>query len=77
MRPRLNEPFDLVGVDGNAFSVMGYVANCMRVVGKSQDDVKAYQKDAMSSDYSHLLAISVGMVDECEELRQQLVEDEK
>ena len=57
--------YDLVGVDGNAFCVMGYVARAMRAEGFSREEIKAYQDDAMSSDYSHLISVSVDMVDEC------------
>ena len=69
--------FNLVGKDGNAYAVMGYVIEAMKTAyrdarknsdeegmktfgGSAQD---AYQRDAMSSDYSHLLCVSVEMVD--------------
>ena len=55
--------YDLVGVDGNAFSVMGYVRKAMRQCGKKSDEIEAYTKDAMSSDYNHLLVVSCEMVD--------------
>lgn len=55
--------YDLVGVDGNAFCVMAYVVNSMKKEGKSQEEIDAYYKDAKSSDYNHLLAVSVEMVE--------------
>lgn len=57
------KPYDLVGVDGNAFSVMGYVSNAMRRSGFTKKEIDDYHNDAMSSDYNHLLAVSVEMVD--------------
>jgi hypothetical protein len=62
------EQFDLVGVDGNAFSVMGYVINAMRKCRLSKEDRDAYTKEAMSSDYDHLLSVSLDMVDKCNEI---------
>jgi len=57
--------YDLVGVDGNAFSIMGYVLGAMRRCKFTRDEMDAYKKDAMSSDYDHLLAVSVEMIDHC------------
>jgi len=55
--------YNLVGVNGNAFAVMGYVGNAMKKEGKSQEDVKKYYDDAQSGDYNNLLAVSSDMVD--------------
>jgi hypothetical protein len=55
--------YDLVGVDGNAFSVMGYVAKAMRQCRKPKAEIDAYYKDAMSADYNHLLAVSEEMTE--------------
>lgn len=59
--------FDLVGVDGNAFSIMGYVVNAMRKAKFTQEQIKDYQNEAMSSDYNNLLAVSVQRIDDCNE----------
>lgn len=59
--------FTLVGVDGNAYSVMGYVTNAMRQAGMSKEERDAYLKDAMSSDYNHLLVVSMEMIDKVNE----------
>ena len=59
--------YDLVGVDGNAYSVMGYVRNAMREQKFSQEEIDAYLKDAKSGDYNHLLCVSVEMIDKCNE----------
>ena len=58
-----NQKYTLVGIDGNAFSVMGYVSNCMRQEGMSRQDIENYRKEAMSGDYNNLLAVSQDMID--------------
>lgn len=59
--------FTLVGVDGNAYSVMGYVTNAMRQAGMSKEERDTYLKDAMSDDYNHLLVVSMEMIDKVNE----------
>ena len=46
--------YTLVGVDGNAFAIMGYVRSAMKSVKMTSQDIDAYTKDATSSDYDHL-----------------------
>ena len=67
----------LVGVDGNAFCIMGTVSGWMEetydlakqrsdeegMKSFNEDAVTAYTSNAMSSDYDHLLRVSVEMVD--------------
>ena len=57
--------FNLVGVDGNAFAVMGYVKEAMRESGFSKEDITSYMNDAKSSDYDHLLSVSIDMIEQC------------
>lgn len=59
--------FTLVGVDGNAYAVMGYVQRAMRTANMSKEDQDAYIKDAMSSDYNHLLCVSIDMIEKVNE----------
>ena len=59
--------YSLVGVDGNAYSIMAYVQSAMKDVGFSKEDIDAYLDDAMSSDYTHLLGVSVKMIHLCNE----------
>ena len=71
------KPYDLVGVDGNAFAVMGYVSNAMRRSGFTSKERDEYLADAQSDGYNHLLAVSVDMVEKVnEKLRQEGVLDE-
>lgn len=60
--------YTIVGVDGNAFAIMGYVIRAMKLEHKSQDEIDAYIRDAKSSDYTHLIAVSIDM---CEELNNK------
>lgn len=59
--------FTLVGVDGNAYAVMGYVQRAMRTANMSKEDQDAYIKDATSSDYNHLLCVSIDMIEKVNE----------
>ena len=60
--------YDLVGIDGNAFAVMDYVLKAMKECGMSKEEQSDYQTKAMSGDYNNLLAISVEMIDKCNEI---------
>ena len=60
--------YTLVGVDGNAFAIMGYVRTAMRRAGMSREDIDAYTKDATSSDYNHLLVVSCEMIDKVNQI---------
>lgn len=57
--------YTLVGVDGNAYAVMGYVSKAMRETGFSKDEIDRYHKAAMSGDYDNLLRVSVEQIDIC------------
>lgn len=76
------QKYDLVGVNGNAYCVMGYVSRAMREAYKEantpdydgqvdelamkefgKEAQSAYTKDATSSDYNHLLCVSMNMLD--------------
>lgn len=60
--------YDLVGVDGNAFAVMGYVLKAMQECKMSKEEQSDYQTKAMSGDYNNLLAVSIKMIDKCNEI---------
>ena len=46
----------LVGVNGNAFSVIGAFQQAAKKAGWPKDQIREVLDDAMSSDYDHLLA---------------------
>ena len=60
--------YTLVGVDGNAFAIMGYVRTAMKSAKMTKEDIDAYTKDATSSDYNHLLVVSCEMIDKVNEI---------
>ena len=60
--------FSLVGVNGNAYCIMGYVKNAMQTMKFSQEEIQQYFDCAMSDDYDNLLRVSVAMVKECNKL---------
>ena len=59
--------YDLVGINGNAYSIMGYVQKAMQEQNFSKEDINNYLSDAKSDDYNHLLQVSISMVDKCNE----------
>ena len=64
------EKYSLVGIDGNAFYVMGYVSKTLKREGLS-NLVDEYQKDAKSSDYNHLLVVSMKYIDMANKAAEQ------
>ncbi len=60
--------YNLVGIDGNAFCVMAYVVNAMRECKFSKAEREAYYNEATSSNYDHLLCVSIEMIDKCNEI---------
>lgn len=59
----MKERYTLVGVDGNAFAIMSYVLYAMKDEGFSKEERDEYLEDAKSSDYDHLLCVSVEYID--------------
>ena len=45
----------LVGEDGNAFAILGRVEKALRRAGVDRDERQAFQNEATSGDYDHLL----------------------
>jgi hypothetical protein len=65
--------YSLIGVNGNVFSIMGYVKKAMRKEGKSQADIDGYLEEATSGDYSKLVSVSSDVIDK---LNQETEEGE-
>ena len=65
------EKYDLVGVDGNAFSVMGYVRNALKETGL-RHLMNEYSDKAMSGDYNNLLSVSIEYLDKANEKAEEL-----
>jgi hypothetical protein len=47
---------ELVGIDGNAFALMGVFSKAARRQGTPKEEVDAVIKECMSGDYDHLLS---------------------
>ena len=62
-----DEQYSLVGVNGNAYAVMGYTAKAMRREGFSKDEVEKMHSEAIADDYDNLLRVCMGYIDECNE----------
>ena len=60
--------YTLIGINGNAYSIMGYVRDAMHDANMTNKDIDAYVKDATSSDYNHLVAVSCEMIDRVNEI---------
>ena len=57
---------DLVGLDGNAFSLMGAFQRNARRQGWSADEISTVINECMSGDYDHLLNILIAHTEEAE-----------
>lgn len=59
--------YTLVGVDGNAYAIMGYTQRAMRQSGFSKDEIDQMLDEAKSGDYYHLIAVCSDWIDKCNE----------
>ena len=55
--------YSLIGVNGNAFSVMGYVTKAMKKEGKDLFEINAFRNKVLDGNYSNLLSASQDMID--------------
>ena len=49
--------YSLVGVNGNAYALMGYTQRAMKENGFSEIDIKKMIADATSDDYDNLIRV--------------------
>lgn len=70
----IEEDYNLVGQDGNAFALMGYTANAMRECGIA-DEIGEMRERAMSSDYNNLLVVCNEYIQKCNELVDRFDDD--
>lgn len=56
------QKYSLVGVDGNAFGIMGYTGRALKQSGH-RDLVEKMQEEAMSGDYWNLIAVCDKYID--------------
>ena len=57
-----NVTVKLVGNDGNAFFILGSVIKNLRRAKVSDEEISAYEKEAMSGDYNNLLDVTMKWV---------------
>jgi len=57
--------YNLVGQDGNAFSLMEYTSRAMKEQKFTKDEIKAVMDEAMSRDYSHLVCTLDQAITKC------------
>ncbi len=58
-----NVTVQLTGEDGNAFFIIGRVSGALRRGGADKDQIAAFQKEAMSGTYDHVLATCMKYVE--------------
>ena len=58
--------YSLVGVDGNAFAIMGYTANVLKREGL-RDLIEEMREEAMSGNYYHLIVVCDSYIDRANE----------
>jgi len=61
--PTTKPTVKLIGHDGNAFSIMGCVRKALMRSGADKEYIDQYLSEATSSDYDHLLFVSMEYVD--------------
>lgn len=54
-RPKYAIDVRLSGRDGNAFLILGRVASALRDEKVSEEEIGAFQSEAMAGDYAHLV----------------------
>ena len=54
--------YSLIGVDGNAFSVMAYVSSAMKKEGHGKEQIDDYFKSVTSGDYDNLIVKSLDVI---------------
>lgn len=69
IREQEGEKYTLIGVDGNAYAIMGYVVKAMKKEGRSPHDIEKYRTDAILADYDHLLRVSMDMIDDLNKVK--------
>ena len=55
--------YTLIGVDGNAFAIMGYTARAMRNAKFTREEIDQMHKEATSGDYYNLIAVCDRYID--------------
>ena len=59
--------YSLIGVDGNAYSIMGYTAAAMKQCKFPKADIDKMYEEATSGDYNNLICVCDNWVQKCNE----------
>lgn len=62
--------YNLVGIDGNAYYVMGYTAKALKAEGL-RDLVNDMYREATSGDYNKLICVCMGYIDKANAAAEQ------
>ena len=62
MEPKEKPTVKLLDTNGNAFAIIGRVQVALRQAGADEEYITRYQQEAMSSDYSNLLMVTMDYV---------------
>lgn len=57
--PEYKSTLPLVGIDGNAFSVIAQVRRGLKAAGAPPEYIAKVQNEMMDGDYDHLLAVAI------------------
>ena len=55
--------YSLIGIDGNAYNIMGYTATAMKNTGFTKEEIDKMYSEATSSDYDNLLVVCGNYID--------------
>ncbi len=55
MKPETRPKLEMVGHDGNAFSILARATRAARKAKWTEEQIESYKKEAMAGDYDHLL----------------------
>ena len=55
--------YSLVGVNGNAYVIMGYTRRAMKNEGFEENDIEQMMADATSGDYDNLIRVCSSWID--------------
>lgn len=65
-KPTSKPDLDLVGIDGNAFNIMGLTMLSLKRAGADKEYVDQYFVDARKGDYDNLLVVTMRYLDDYE-----------
>ena len=68
---------ELVGVDGNAYAVMGVFSRQARREGWTQEEIDSVLEEAQSGDYDHLLSTIMTYCEPQDEEEQENEEEQE